>query len=237
MQNKTLNKKIWNTETNMMLPEVREKLLRTVELFVKTSDIEFDIASVHIVGSNASYNYTEYSDLDVHIVVNFDLTPYSKDILQAYFNVLRSAFNKNYDISIRGIHVELYVEDILSGTVSNGIYDLIENQWIKFPVKNSIIDPDVSEEANKLENNIDLSSTDIEYISKVINNLYMIRKNSLAVDGEHGKGNLIFKEIRNRGILEKLKERLRYLQSKDLTVEKLTESYSSIYTLLNRIKE
>ena len=43
-----------------------------------------------------------------------------------------------------------------------------------------------------------LSENEVE---DFINDLYLMRKESLAKDGEWGTGNLVFKEFRNQGIL------------------------------------
>lgn len=48
-----------------------------------------------------------------------------------------------------------------------------------------------------------------------------MRKNSIAVDGEFGEGNLLFKELRNLGYKSKLKDKYRELTANDLTLESL----------------
>ena len=49
-----------------------------------------------------------------------------------------------------------------------------------------------------------------------------MRTNSIAVDGEYGKGNQIFKDLRNLGYLSKLKEALMKAMSKELSLESLS---------------
>jgi len=63
-----------------------------------------------------------------------------------------------------------------------------------------------------------LTSGTEEDIIRVIDDLYLLRRNSLVVDGEFGKGNLIFKTIRNDGLLDALKERRVELASKELSI-------------------
>ena len=236
----TLNPKIWDAK-NSLLPDVQTKILQIVEEFISNLEIHLDVADIHLVGSNASYNYTEYSDLDVHIITNMELYDSSQEIIQAYFNAERSNFNKNYDISIKGIHVELYVEDINASTFSNGIYSVFENRWIIFPKKlENIPQIDISKEVslylNKINNLIN-NNLDINNIINIINKLYIIRKNSLLVDGEFGKGNLIFKELRNLGLLDKLKDLVKQERSKQLTLEGLLNNHGSLDDLFEGLNK
>lgn len=147
----------------------------------------------------------------------------SKEILTAYFNSEKSKFNSTYDISIKQHPVEIYVEDINSSVLSNGIYSLIQDKWIKKPVKYAVPQYDLSTQLRKFDELITkaLLNTSIEDIECLINSIYMMRKNSLQVDGEYGQGNQLFKELRNRNYLDKLKERLLELKSENLTLESL----------------
>ena len=70
----TLNSKLFDLETSKLKPEVLEKLLQISEEFLKSIDpLTLSIADIRLVGSNASFNYNEQSDIDLHIIVNFDL--------------------------------------------------------------------------------------------------------------------------------------------------------------------
>ena len=68
-----------------------------------------------------------------------------------------------------------------------------------------------------------LANPTSDAVQTMINRLYLIRKNSILVDGEYGTGNLIFKAIRDAGLLQKLKEELYNILSKELTFEHLVE--------------
>lgn len=217
-----LNPALWDKNQNL-LPEVEDRLYKIVNKFKSECMLPLDIADVHLVGSNASFNYTPYSDLDVHIVVNFDLVDCDKEILVAAYNLQKSQFNRNYDISIHGINIEMYIEDINSMTASNGIYSLYNKKWIKKPQKinppklDNKFDETVKKLADKAQKILD-SNDQIE-VTKFINMLYMMRKNGIATQGEFAVGNLLFKEIRNLGLLDQLKDRLKELQSQELTLE------------------
>lgn len=219
----SLNPKLWMN--NKLIPAVKSKVLGIVDEFIDYVDIPMNIVDIHLLGSNASYNYTNNSDIDIHIVVNYDLMDASTEILQTMYNSAKTDFNKTYDISFKGINVELYVEDVKANTVSNGIYSVYEDKWIKFPEKINVPDVEIDQDLIPIKNSIGmlLSTGSIDDIEKEINSLYLLRKNSLTTDGEFGKGNLIFKEIRNCGLLDDLKDRRVELKSKQLSLENISK--------------
>jgi len=218
----TLNPKIWDND-NMLRTDVKEKLMDIVQEFVNSIDIPITVIDAHIVGSNASYNYTEYSDLDLHCVVNFSRIDADPTLIQAWMWSQKKLFNDEYDITIRGIDVEIYVEDVKAATVSNGIYSLFEDEWIKFPepievtVDSAAVDREVAELIPEIESVL-YNSTDSTEVEDMIDRLYLIRKNGLASDGEYGVGNQTFKELRNQGYLDELKDKVLELRSEELSI-------------------
>ena len=235
----TLNPKLWSSD-NKLLDDVKVKIVEIIEQFISTCDIPINMVDAHLVGSNASYNYTQYSDLDVHIISNFDLVDAPKEILQVLYNALKAKFNADYDISIRGIDVEIYVEDIRSTAISNGVYSLYEDRWIRFPKKLTDvpqveIEPEFSEWKEKFQTAINSGNSDS--IVNVINDIYILRKNSLDSEGEYGKGNQIFKEIRNCGLLDSAKDAYKTFKSKELTIEHLQLHEESRKNLLSKSKQ
>lgn len=213
-----LNPVLWSD--NKLRPEIKEKIMDLVNEFQSTLDIPLTILDINIVGSNASYNYTDKSDVDVHIITNFEEYGYPQELVTAAMNSFKSSFNSKYDITYGGYNVELYIEDVKSSPQSNGIYSIVKDEWIKEPIKLQPIEielePELSEFTNRI-NQVIQSGTE-EDILRVIDDLYLLRRNSLVVDGEFGKGNLIFKTIRNEGLLDALKERRVELTSKELSI-------------------
>lgn len=217
---KELNPKIW--EDKKLKRDVREAIIDIVSEFMDNLIIPVEILDVRVVGSNASYNYTEHSDLDVHIISNLELVGSPTEIVQALYNSERSNFNRTHNIKIKGIDVELYVEDVNSSVTSNGIYSVIDDIWIKEPqiIKERPVKID-KKELRDLVNSVKsvLADGDSDDIKDCINMLYLMRKDSIATDGEYGVGNLLFKEIRNRGLLSALKDKYNEMISDELTLE------------------
>lgn len=217
---KELNPKIW--EDKKLREDVRETIIDIVSEFMDNLIIPVEILDVRVVGSNASYNYTEHSDLDVHIISNLELVGSPTEIVQALYNSERSNFNRTHNIKIKGIEVELYVEDVNSAVTSNGIYSVIDDVWIKEP--QIIKERSVKIDKNELQDLVNsvhsvLDDGDSGDIKDCINMLYLMRKDSIATDGEYGVGNLLFKEIRNRGLLNALKDKYNEMISDELTLE------------------
>ena len=219
----TLNPALWDGDK--LKPEVIDTVKDIVELFLEESEIPIDVLDIYLVGSNASFNYAEHSDLDIHIVSNYELIDENIPLVQAALQLQKASFNNSYNISIHGVPVELYVEDVNAGTVSNGIYSVFEEKWIKYPQPIEVQEYNLDYQIAKWGNVIEgvLEEHDEQAITDCINTLYMMRKNSLAVDGEYGPGNQLFKAIRNEGLLDALKEALKAARSENLTLESLVE--------------
>ncbi len=217
-----LNPVIWD-ENKKLKSDIKEKILEIAEEFKNSiSDyINLNIVDIEIVGSNAAYNYTAKSDVDIHIITNYNDYGQPEEIVQAAMNANKANFNKAYDITFKGFNVELYVQDVKSMVASNGIYSVFKDKWIKEPEKQTMpnvdLEPELSDKIIEAEKLLDSGSN--EDIEKFINDLYIDRRHSLAKDGEFGKENLIFKEIRNLDLLDKLKLRLVELRSKELSIE------------------
>lgn len=223
----TLNPKLWEGEN--LRPEVEEKLDEIVDQFIlelHDNDIPIKVLDARLVGSNASFNYTDNSDLDIHIVANFEDTSCDVPVLNLLYNYFKKNFNDKYAISVHGVPVELYVEDINSSAVSNGIYSLYKGEWIKFPEPIEVPDIDITALFNPYKEKYYeiMEKKDAEAASDLIDELYLLRKDSIATDGEYGEGNLVFKEFRNKGFLDNLKQLMVDETSKELSLESLNES-------------
>lgn len=233
----TLNPKLWLD--NKLIPEVKTKLIEIYQTFInklKENEIPIDVIDVLLLGSNASYNYTDNSDIDLHIVTDFEDLGLNNTLAQIFYNNEKSKFNDDYDISIKGLPVEVYIEDINAGTKSNGIYSLLQDKWIKFPEYNPPKEVDYSFLLNVYQNKVNnaLQGTP-EQIKSTINEIKMLRKISLMNDGEYSKGNLVFKELRNNGTIDKLYDKLHKLTSQELSLENKQLNESTDISLVDKL--
>lgn len=244
-----LNPKLF--EGNELKEDVKDALLKVVDAFVedlKDSEVDIKVKDAVVIGSNVNYNYTKDSDIDLHIIADSKDSIYPGELLTLLYSAYRSIFNKNYDITIKGIPCEVYVElDEVHG-ISNGVYSLY-NGWLKEPEQKNV--PELDEEAfSKLfdewedkyfalldeigitpEEMLALKETeeDLDASEKVydfIEDIYDLRKESIANEGEFGLGNLVFKEFRNLGYLDALKQLTKILKGKELSLENVNEDLS-----------
>ena len=84
------------------------------------------------------------------IVINYDDLDSSSDILNALFGSKKLLFNEDYSITIKGHPVEIYVCDVNNtSAVSNGIYSVVNDEWVKYPKKlNNIPQYDLSRQVS-----------------------------------------------------------------------------------------
>ena len=200
-----LNPRLWYD--NNLRREVEYKLLQIAMAFIKFINIpNLNLVDVTISGSNASFNYNSKSDIDLHLVVDESDSCY--DELKELFLAKKSLFNDQHNISIRGINVEVYVQEAGQPHVSNGIYSIIRDEWIKQP-KPITDEPDTTNALHKfdfLQHEIleVIKSKDLSKLEKVKDSIKKMRQSGLAQNGEFGAENLAYKLIRNKGLLDKL---------------------------------
>ena len=226
-RHETLNSKLFD-ENNKLKEDVREALLNVKDEFLKElseNKIPLRVIDIWLVGSNASFNYTDKSDIDLHVIANLDDVCEDTCLLQILYNYVKASFNKRHDISIKGLPVEVYIQDVNSNSVSNGIYSLQEDEWIKFPEQLPEYETDTTklvglQDLLRIYNTLD--RTNIEQIKSLIDYAYIIRQKGL-VEGEFSDGNLSFKEFRNLGYLDELKDLVAELRSKELSLESLQQ--------------
>lgn len=245
----TLNSKLF-TKEEVLKEKVREKFLEIVDEFLadlKEQDIQINVDDILLIGSNASYNYTKDSDIDLHVLANTKKTKYDPEIAAAIYGAYRTLFNKQLDIKLYDIPVEIFVETEDSPRVSNGVYSVKKDKWIKKPVHEDI--PDYDKDALKalvdkwepkclklLDEVKEDKLEDEKKVVKLLEDIYeKLRKKGVA-KGEYSIENLAFKELRNNGYLDKLKEARNELISKRLSLEERLDAKSrrDAYTQIAR---
>jgi predicted nucleotidyltransferase len=236
----SLNSKLF-TKEELLKDKVRDKMLEIVDAFLadlKEQDIKIKVDDILFIGSNASYNYTKDSDIDLHIVANTKAVDYPAEVSAAIYSAYRSLFNKSLDISIYDIPLELFVETEDSARVSNGVYSVKKNKWVKKPVQEDIPEYDKEaldalvakweEKCKKLIDDIKADKLDDEKkVVKMLEDIYdKLRKKGVA-KSEYAIENLAFKELRNKGYLDQLKDYRNELISKRLSLEEELEAQNN----------
>ena len=232
-----LNPKLF--ENNHLKPEVRERLLGIVDEFAKNFTdpvIPFKVQDIVLTGSNASYNYTKDSDIDLHIIADTTGLDDPNKLYPIIYDAYKSIFNNKMDINIYEIPVEIYVETEDTTRVSNGVYSVKNDAWVQEPVETIIPEIDWNEfmkayqpwedEYKKIVKEAEgEKSIDETPIDDFVDRLYVLRQQGLQNGGEYSFENLIFKELRNRGHLERLKDLKNRIIANRLSLKSLDEAY------------
>lgn len=215
-----LNPKLF--ENDVLIPEVRDALYKIATVFKDYLDLPFEIKDIYFTGSNANYNYTDDSDIDLHLVYDFEQAGVNAELLSKYLIAAKKDFNNKYDIKVKGMPVELGCENINEPLVSTGIYSLGANTWVIKPNNSGIEIPDVDMNAfNDLSMKINdtIKAQNASAIENLWKKIRELRKDSLSKEGEFGMGNLLFKKLRNNHYLDKLRDKMYNTQSKELSLE------------------
>ena len=205
-----LSKKIWVGEE--MLPEFREALLKIADAFIGYLGIDIDVVDITMTGSYANYNYTVFSDIDLHIHVDMTSLASDTDLVKEFFNAKRSFWNDRHDIELKGIEVEIYPQDINEPHTSTGVFSIEDDAWVVKPkkFKNSIDIESVKAGARKIIKEINniivhsMEKSSVAEIVKMIKKLKKMRSSGLEKGGELSDENIIYKVIRSHGLLQKL---------------------------------
>lgn len=192
-----------------LIPEIRDNLMKIAQQFIDSFDISVVVEDITLTGSVANYNWSEYSDIDLHLIIDFDNIKKDKELVERYFFLKKSLWNTTYPIKIKGFDVELYVEDSKEKSEASGQYSVKNNEWIIKPKKLSI-DIDYNKIYNKsmqfikLINDLSNPKVQIDQIDRLKNKLKNYRKSGLVKSGEYSYENLVFKFLRRSGYLNKL---------------------------------
>ena len=232
-----LNPKIWIEHNGHyhMIPEVRERLLEIANEFIKFLGLEIFIQDVTMTGSLANYNWSDFSDVDLHIMYDFNEYGDKKELVKELFKIKKTLFNSTHDITVKGYDVELYVQDTSEPHISSGVYSVLYDQWINEPSKDEVvIDEKVLESKvqnwmEKIDNVIeDVEDEDldtaIQYIDSLKDKLKEYRDNGLQKSGEYSYENLVFKFLRRNNYIQKLFDFTNELVDKRLSLEQENES-------------
>lgn len=198
--------------------EIRKRLLEIGDNFIESFGVDFFIHDIILTGSLANYNWSQYSDVDLHIVIDMEEIVKDKDkdyvqnIFKEFFDAKKNIWNEKHDIKIKGYDVEVYVQDLNEPHVSSGVYSILHDKWLVEPdkVKPNIDDKKIVEKGEEYVNLIDnlIKSPNQDNILDKIDNLRQkiktFRQSGLESGGEYSYENLTFKLLRRNGYIEKL---------------------------------
>lgn len=213
-----LNSKFWKGNFDLF-DEVVERLNIIARDFFRRLKVggEERIVDITFTGSLANYNWTDFSDIDLHLIVDFKEIDENPSLVKKYFDASRVEWNRKHEIMIRDHEVEIYVQDLAEPHSSTGVYSIMRKKWIKKPIRHM---PHVDERA------VFIKTTGIVDIVRAIDRIYLGKEYEMAFDfaeklndkigrfrrsglqkgGEYSLENVVFKNLRRNGILKVLSE-------------------------------
>jgi predicted nucleotidyltransferase len=226
-----LNRKFWTTDDTLD-PAIRKALLRIAKEFYDSIELKNKpkIKDIVFTGSLANYNYSDFSDVDLHLLFDFG----TDEVLPQVFLLAKSKWNDKHDIKIKGYDVEVYAEDENSPHVATGLYSVLRNKWIKEPERTTPV-VDVDDVRTKVQNiigiynellkqfhagNIEGLTTKIE---KFRDKLGKFRQGGLQQGGEFSTENLAFKVLRRMGYMDKIVTLQNAVMDKHLSVKEMSK--------------
>jgi hypothetical protein len=225
-----LNPIVWDGED--LNSELRTKLLQIAHDFYEDLKVSAPIEDIQLTGSLANYNWTKYSDFDVHVIM--DLSKINKDVelVKIAMEGLKTVWNQRHPVNIGGYDVELYAQDINQLHLASGLYSLLKGEWLRKPAYNPpSVDPKdvqlksdhyiyaIKQMMDEIQEAGPEEARDImERASVLKKKISRSRDEQLAhKGGEFSVENLVFKRLRNEGWIGKL-------------IDLKSQAYSHIYS-------
>lgn len=225
-----LNPSFW--KDNKFDQGIRKKLLMIANDFFSALKFSAKIRDIQLTGSLANYNWTDKSDFDVHVLIDFSEVDDNTELVKRAVDGARFMWNLKHNIKIKGFDVELYAQDINEPHTASGLFSLLNNKWIRIPKFNP---PEIDyKDVDKKFQGIVSDILNVENVVSTLNfsgvtpeEIYTLtvklkkkildmRKEGLARSGEFSVENLVFKKLRNEGYIEKI-------------IDLISKSYTNIY--------
>ncbi len=228
----TLNPKVWENcedpKKAVLIPKIRKALLRISEEFIDDLGDDIFVDDIYLMGSLANFNWSEYSDFDLHVIIDFERYGKQEELYKELFDLKKKLFNDKHNIKIFGFDVELYAQGLSDESHSDGVYSVMNNDWIHRPTKThknidmSVLKTKIKCWTDKIDDAIDNAKTEgkVENLKKIKDKLKDYRQSGLNKDGEFSYENLVFKYLRRSGHIGKLFDEKTKIKDKELSVER-----------------
>lgn len=230
----TLNPEIWDnvdSDSPKLKPQIRRALLVIAGEFMEFLGEDLFIDDVIFTGSLANFNWSKFSDIDLHLYVDFEqFEDEDKEMYKELYQLKKTLFNTTHNIKVKGYDVELYAQDIMEPHISTGVYSVLFDKWLENPEKeNKVINKQVLMDKaqmmmDKIDTVIDNAKEDdydsaVKQLDKFKETLKKYRNSGLEKDGEFSYENLVFKFLRRNGYIDKLFDFKNKLMDKELSIE------------------
>jgi predicted nucleotidyltransferase len=217
-----LNPVVWEAER--MRPDVRRRLLEIADRFTEHLGVPVKVRDVWLTGSLANYNWSQFSDVDLHVLLDFSQVDEDEELVRELMLAKKDLWNDRHDVRIGPFDVELYAQDIHEPHEATGVYSVKNDRWVRRPKKRKpqIDLRAVARKAKSAMRLIDRAVGDVECdhdcLDAAMDKIKKMRQCGLDEGGEFSTENLAFKVLRRNGYLEKLSEERRSRLDEQLTM-------------------
>ena len=196
-------------------PKIAKRLQKIANEFLEGLEIGAVMEDLRLTGSLANYNWSKYSDIDLHIVVDFSKIDENAELVESFFYGTIWRWNELHDITVYGHEVEIFVENVGHVTHSAGIYSIMNNGWVVEPDPEKI-DFDyvtarkkadaIETEVNMIEKFADEKPrAALKSVERLKQKIRRMRKAGLySPEQEYSAENIAFKILRREEALDKL---------------------------------
>ena len=220
-----LNPKLWDGDD--LKSTVHDTLIKFADAWIQFAKIPKEmVQDIVMTGGNANYNYTAKSDIDVHVIIDRSKLFTDAKFVEEYLQTKKSLWTLTHKVEVYGYSIEPYAQDVtINYPKSQGVYSLKNKKWIMKPAKcnydfknDSLLKQKVRDYMHAIDQMI-TSKMGNEQFQVLKSKLKNMRAESIEKYGEYGRENLVFKELRNRGYLDKMNKYQTSLKDKELSLK------------------
>lgn len=226
---------LWDNNRDIR-PELLPKLMVLAKSYIEFCDIPegVTIRDITLTGSLSGFNYTKYSDLDIHVIIDYSDIKASEELITNYFMMKKNMWTDEFDLKFFNYPIEMYVQDLAqyrAGTSAQ--YSIVNQEWVHDPEKpeddidettivkkSKDIMLQVTELEDEVYNDIDFDAEDaLEEIKVLKDKIKTMRVAAIKQSGDFGTGNLVFKVLRNSGFLQRITDLKKFITEKNLSIQ------------------
>jgi len=220
-------------EGDVMIPEIRDRLMEIVQDFLDGIKFKLDVEDITLTGSLANYNWSRYSDFDLHLLVDYAAIDADPELVKRFFQDLKAIWNIKHNIFLKGFEVEIYVQDSGEEHISTGVYSVQNDEWLIKPdreevAKHPIDKHNIEKKADDIIFQIDRAekllkdgkiNDVLDAVDRLKQKVRNLRKTGLSRDeGVYSVENLAFKTLRRSGDLERLSTLKNKAYDRDMSI-------------------
>lgn len=229
--NEILCPDLWD-EYQHLDPRVRVNLLRMAYDFYKKTKLPAPIVDVYLMGSIANYNWTPDSDADVHIMVDYNKLQMPPETALKTVKTVGAQWNAEHNVVVKGHKVEMNLQNANEVKPHvTGIYSLVKDAWVRHPqrvnlqIDKSVVQTKFKAMASYIESALNSGNRETMKAAKEYIDAY--RQYGLDSAGELSYENIVFKILRSKGLIKKLKNTITSVYDQEMSVAK--EGYGAGY--------